>query len=54
MNIDEENPLDPRFTDGVDLSTIGVMDIEHQLNIVNGDSIKTGYIKVNIQIYDKY
>ena len=46
--------LDPRFTDDVDLTTKGVKDMEHKLKIVNEDSIKTDYIKVNIQIYDKY
>ena len=42
MNIDKGKLSDLRFADDVALTTEGAKDLEHQLSIVNGESLKIG------------
>ena len=42
MNIDGEKLSDVRFADDVALTTEDVKDMEHLLNTVNKESLKTG------------
>ena len=42
INIDGDKLLDLRFVDDVALTTEGVNNMEHQLNIMNEESLKIG------------